>query len=65
MKRFIGCSNYRNGCKASSPLIQKALLRITKNKCEICSWPIYLFRYSRKQKWNEVCTNIRCGGKFS
>ena len=24
-KRFIGCSNYSNGCKASSPLLQKAM----------------------------------------
>src|SRR5574337_1655487 len=29
-KRFIGCSNYYNGCKASSPLLQKAMLRATK-----------------------------------
>jgi len=27
---FIGCSNYYNGCKASSPLLQKAKLRATK-----------------------------------
>ena len=32
-KRFIGCSNYNNGCKASSPLLQKAMLRTTKIKC--------------------------------
>ncbi len=30
-KRFIGCSNYHNGCKASTPLIQKAKLRATKS----------------------------------
>ena len=29
-KRFIGCSNYSNGCKASSPLLQKAMLRVIK-----------------------------------
>jgi len=59
-KRFIGCSNYSNGCTASSPLPQKARLRSTKKVCEICCWPIILYRYSRKQKWTEQCTNIQC-----
>ncbi len=59
-KRFIGCSNYYNGCKASSPLLQKARLRAMKQKCETCSWPIILFRYSRKQKWTRQCANMNC-----
>ena len=59
-KKFIGCSNYSNGCTASSPLPQKARLRRTKKLCEICCWPIILYRYSRKQKWIEQCTNIQC-----
>ena len=59
-KKFIGCSNYNNGCTASSPLPQKARLRRTKKLCEICCWPIILYRYSRKQKWTEQCTNIQC-----
>ena len=59
-KRFIGCSNYNNGCTASSPLPQKARLRRTKKLCEICCWPLILYRYSRKQKWIEQCTNIQC-----
>lgn len=59
-KRFIGCSNYYNGCRASSPLLQKARLRAIKQKCEICFWPIILFRYSRKQKWTRQCANMNC-----
>ena len=59
-KRFIGCSNYNNGCKASSPLLQKAKLRATKTKCEFCKWPIITFRYNRKQKWTKQCSNFRC-----
>lgn len=59
-KRFIGCSNYYNGCKASSPLLQKAMLRATKIPCESCSWPLVVFRYSRKQKWAKQCSNINC-----
>lgn len=62
-KRFIGCSNYFNGCKASSPLFQKARLRTTKQMCSSCSWPIILFRYSRIQKWIRQCANINCDTK--
>lgn len=59
-KRFLGCSNYYNGCKASSPLLQKAKLRATKIPCNFCSWPIIIFRYSRKQKWIRQCSNMGC-----
>jgi len=63
-KRFLGCSNYYNGCKASSPLLQKAKLRATKIPCKKCSWPIVIFRYSRKQKWNRQCSNIKCESRI-
>jgi len=59
-KRFMGCSNYYNGCKASSPLLQKAKLRATKMACEKCKWPLIIFRYSRKQKWTRQCSNFSC-----
>ena len=59
-KRFIGCSNYSNGCKASTPLLQKAMLRAIKTKCKKCSWPLIMFRYTRKQKWIKRCSNIKC-----
>ena len=59
-KRFIGCSNYQNGCMASAPLIQKGIICPTKIPCKICFWPIILMRYSRKQKWIRNCSNMRC-----
>ena len=59
-KRFIGCSNYHNGCKASAPLIQRGMLCATKIPCKLCSWPIILFRYSVKQKWVRQCANVKC-----
>ncbi len=59
-KRFIGCSNYYNGCRASSPLVQRGMICATKISCKICFWPIILQRYSRKQKWARQCSNIRC-----
>ena len=63
-KRFLGCSNYYNGCKASSPLLQKAKLRATKIPCKLCSWPIIIFRYSRKQKWTRQCSNMNCQSRI-
>ena len=59
-KRFMGCSNYYNGCRASSPLIQRGMICTTKIPCNTCSWPIILVRYSSKQKWAKQCCNIRC-----
>ena len=64
-KRFIGCTNYYNGCKASSPLLQKAMLKATKIKCKVCSWPTIFFRFSRKQKWQKQCGNIKCTSRKS
>jgi len=59
-KRFMGCSNFYGGCKASSPLLQKAKLRAIKASCEECKWPMIIFRYSRKQKWTRQCSNFNC-----
>ena len=59
-KRFMGCSNFYGGCKASSPLLQKAKLRATKISCQECKWPMVIFRYSRKQKWTRQCSNFNC-----
>ena len=64
-KKFIGCTNYYNGCKASSPLLEKAMLKATKIKCEVCSWPTIFFRFSRKQKWQKQCANIKCNSRKS
>ena len=64
-KRFIGCTNYYNGCKASSPLLQKAMLKATKIKWNFCSWPTIFFRFSRKQKWQKQCGNIKCTSRKS
>ncbi|MGQ0795340.1 MAG: DNA topoisomerase [Nitrosopumilaceae archaeon] len=63
-KRFIGCSNYYNGCKASSPLIQRGMICTTKIPCHVCSWPMILFRYSKKQKWSRQCCNIICKSRI-
>ena len=62
-KRFIGCSNYFNGCRASAPLMQRGMICTTKIPCNLCLWPIILFRYSRKQKWTRQCVNMKCASR--
>ena len=64
-KRFMGCSNFYGGCKASSPLLQKAKMRATKKPCETCKWPIIIFRYSRNQSWTRQCSNFNCESRKS
>lgn len=59
-KRFMGCSNFYNGCKASAPLLQRAKLRSLRRACTECGWPIIMFRYSKKQKWTKQCANQKC-----
>ncbi len=63
-KRFIGCSNYYNGCRASSPLVQKGMICAIKMPCKICYWPIILIRYSKKQKWSRQCSNMKCESRI-
>lgn len=64
-KRFMGCSNYYGGCKASSPLLQKARLRAIKKACDVCKWPMVIFRYSKNQKWTRQCSNFNCESRKS
>ena len=59
-KRFVGCSNYRGGCSASSPLPQRGLLRATRTKCASCRWPVVALRYGRGRPWQRRCSNLRC-----
>jgi len=59
-KRFMGCSNFYGGCKASSPLLQRARMRAMRTPCDVCKWPMIIFRYSRNQKWTKQCGNFNC-----
>ena len=59
-KRFVGCSNYSGGCKATAPLPQKGSIRSTGKMCPTCSWPVVgvIFAQGRKQ-WR-ICINMNC-----
>jgi DNA topoisomerase-1 len=56
-KRFVGCDNYKGGCRASAPLPQKGSLNFLGN-CEFCKWPIVESRMNRSI-WR-FCVNINC-----
>jgi len=60
-KRFVGCSGYRDGCRASAPLPQKGTLKKTSRLCQICGWPIIYVKTGRRP-WR-LCLNVKCESK--
>jgi DNA topoisomerase-1 len=60
-KRFVGCSNYVSGCRASAPLPQSGTIKTTVRPCEHCSWPI-VYVVGRGRPWR-LCVNPACPGK--
>jgi DNA topoisomerase I len=65
-KRFLGCTNYSNGCRASAPLPQRGIIRKYPHQCEICGWPMVSIKFSLRSKsaWN-ICSNSACPSKQS
>lgn len=58
-KRFVGCSNYASGCRASAPLPQRGGIRAARTSCK-CGWPIISVAFGRRSKrWN-TCVNMQC-----
>jgi len=60
-KRFVGCSNYPRGCRASAPLPQHGKIETTHRRCPDCSWPIIRIGGGRKP-W-KLCVNPSCPRK--
>lgn len=60
-KRFVGCSNYASGCRASAPLPQRGTVKATGKQCRHCSWPIVLVSGGRFP-WR-LCVNPACPAK--
>ena len=60
-KRFVGCSNYSNGCHASAPLPQKGTIRTASRPCAICSWPV-VYVAGGRHPWR-LCVNPNCPEK--
>jgi DNA topoisomerase-1 len=59
-KRFVGCSNFANGCKASAPLPQRGAIRVVGKTCPECRWPIVGVVFSRRAKQWRICINMQC-----
>lgn len=60
-KRFVGCSNYATGCRASAPLPQSGTIRATSKACQHCSWPI-VYVLGGGHPWR-LCVNPKCPRK--
>jgi len=58
-KRFIGCSNYKNGCRFSSPLPQKGNVYLTEKKCKECGSPMVMIKYKGRRPFLS-CINMKC-----
>ena len=59
-KRFIGCSNFAAGCKASAPLPQRGGIRKGAKVCVACNWPILHIYFARRGKPWTICPNMAC-----
>jgi DNA topoisomerase-1 len=60
-KRFVGCTNYQSGCRASAPLPQRGTIKPAKSPCRVCGWPVVYVR-SGRYPWR-LCVNVNCGSK--
>ena len=62
-KRFLGCTNYSSGCKASAPLPQRGLAISAGVTCKECGWPKLKIRFARRAKPWVICANVQCPSK--
>jgi DNA topoisomerase-1 len=62
-KRFVGCTNYSKGCRASAPLPQRGAIKTTSKPCGSCGWPVVYVRMGR-HPW-KLCVNDRCPRKVN
>ncbi len=62
-KRFVGCTNYAKGCRASAPLPQRGAIRVASKPCGSCGWPVVYVRLGRRP-W-KLCVNDRCPRKVN
>ncbi|MDV3292931.1 MAG: DNA topoisomerase I [Nitrososphaerales archaeon] len=60
-KRFVGCSNYGSGCRASAPLPQRGLVKVAPKACTRCAWPV-VYVVARRFPWR-LCVNPNCPSK--
>ena len=61
-KRFVGCSNFVNGCDFTTPLPQRGTIKPTKEVCKVCGCPIVVVKEKGKKEWR-LCINPNCESK--
>jgi DNA topoisomerase-1 len=62
-KRFVGCTNYRNGtCSFSAPIPQSGVIQATEKRCQTCGCPTVIIRFKGKRSW-QLCVNTKCESK--
>lgn len=61
-KRFVGCTGYKDGCRASAPLPAHGLIKTTNRTCPHCGWPIILVIRKGRRPWS-LCINVNCPSK--
>ncbi len=62
-KRFVGCTSYSKGCRASAPLPQRGSLKPASKPCRYCGWPVVYARVGR-HPWR-LCVNSKCPRKVN
>ncbi len=62
-KRFVGCTNYSKGCRASAPLPQRGTIKATSKPCSSCGWPV-VYAWLGRRPWR-LCVNERCPRKVN
>ena len=60
-KRFVGCTGYSGGCRASAPLPQRGSIKAAAKPCAKCGWPVVYVRRGRFP-WR-LCVNLACESK--
>jgi DNA topoisomerase-1 len=60
-KRFVGCTNYSAGCRASAPLPQRGAVKSSHRPCQRCLWPVVYIAGGR-HPWR-LCVNPSCPSK--
>jgi DNA topoisomerase-1 len=59
-KRFIGCSNYRTGCRTSAPLPQRGNILSQGRTCNACKWPLIRVNLRPRMAAWIICPNVNC-----
>ena len=63
-KRFVGCTGYPKGCRASAPLPQRGKVTAAPKPCPRCSWPVVSVWSGRRRPWR-LCVNPACPARVA